>query len=385
MKILVIKDFEPEYKGEDFVFSLRATQILNSGLCDRIDFISTSRISGAIKSRFFSEILMVILFLIWSVKNLFSGEKVFIYCAFPSIGSLVLGFTYKAIKKSTFFLIDYRDQWPEIFKYHLRGSAWYRLADFFGIVALLRVCVHGCVRRSDHVMTVSEGFKSFLVNEVGVESSRVSWATSQDFKKILDKFHDKPRLVDGPVEFVYIGAVSEKLRFPKVNTEVCGDAPTIHFLGYKPERMPEGLDYLIVRASCHWYGFKSPAFLSVLNTKAPLVGLLNFENRDDFNWSFPNKFYIYIALSIPVICRSGSSIADFVELHNCGWTYNSDSDLSSLIFSDRVCKEYKEKLGGLKVAAQAISQWPTVVDVVSKLYLGYRNSEFLVKDNEIHS
>ncbi|MDC1036219.1 glycosyltransferase family 4 protein [Alphaproteobacteria bacterium] len=283
------------------------------------------------------------------------------------IGYPPIEFAYVAsswLKKNKVpFMLDCKDLWPQIF------------LDIFPVklrklVKIVFFPYFYLGRKSMQNATALCGISQSFLNWMSVFSNRVlseldcvlplsplNYKTTDEDPKELYEFWEKYDVRnDGRIRFFYAGSHTRALDFEpiafiarKADFEgydwqfvVCGDGPERENI----EKLFSNLKNVIFTGWINRYQIDVLAKLST-------IGLIPYQNTQDFVWSIPNKAIDYLCLGKPILTSLNGEVRRLVTENNCGLVYSPEQldtlfhDLKHIVSDETILSDQSKNARAL--------------------------------------
>lgn len=227
---------------------------------------------------------------------IFSKKKDSLLLTVPAIEHLISIMTFRGRAS-----IDYRDLWPDIFigEYGLIKTQLVKLYFNF-----CNYCLASGFRKSEFVITISDGFKEHLINKFKLASKKIIVLTQTRQSKLSTiELHSNKVISKLNATYIYAGKISERTQVIKfIRSLILLDnfQGKILICGSGEENDIKLLLELIAKYDCVEYlGYLSRLELKKIYMQSD-YGLLPYPNNIDFEKALPNKFFEYLSVNLPI-------------------------------------------------------------------------------------
>lgn len=261
---------------------------------------------------------MVSFFLVMLFKGLLTKSPDVIIGSSPHPFGALAGALLSRIKGSK-FILEVRDLWPD------------SLVDMQGVppgpvVRLLYIIERYLYKVSDHIIVLTEGIKTGLLNK-GISPDKISFlpngvALHQDKRQPTVRISKKDLGLEGKFVCMYAGAVApaNALETVVLAAEKLSGYQDIAFVIIGEGQEKAGLEKLVLDR-----GLKNIRFLGAVPKKdinsyleQADVFILTLKKARVFEGALPNKIFDYLYNNRPVICAVDGEVRKFVEDNGTG-------------------------------------------------------------------
>lgn len=260
-----------------------------------------------------------------------------IICSVPTI-SMALSSAFLKRYHKTLLMLDARDFWPDIFDIEVRGL---KRIFMYPAIAWMRLQLGLATKSAKSLIGITPFFRDYLLRyskreitefdnhfPLGYIKPSEDYLNSQESEYF---WHDKK--IDFDKKIIYFAGTINRTfanAFKSVSQAIikinktglgvqfvfCGGGDQLSNI----QRLYSGLPNVV------FVGHIEPNFLAYLASKSYLA-ILPIERRIDYQNSLSNKFFEYLANSLPILSGLDGYPAGVIKKHSCGRVYHDETSL----------------------------------------------------------
>ena len=266
-----------------------------------------------------------------------------ILCAMPT-PSIAKACASTARKFGIPLVLDARDMWPDIIEAELSGIK--RLLAY-PVLKSMKRDLHFACRQATGLVGITDFFQEHLLKYAGRHISEYDRVFELGYQRTCPNMSEA-----GSSEFwkrKQINLYEDDILYfaGRLNSTVCSVYGTVVNAATKLQRVRPAVKFVlcgtgqyrkkIMTMSQHCSNVVLPGEIDFDNLfwlrKHSLAAIQPIEKRIDYQNSLSNKFFEYISSGLPIITWLDGVSKEYIERYNCGFTYNSATELLQHVLS----------------------------------------------------